>query len=122
MGWAWALIKNFAVISAPNLGHIGAAYVFDVSTGAYVAKILNPEGSGEFGGGGPAQNTGLVAIGELLVASNYFSDVANQSSAGSVYVYSIVPEPSGFEYAAMTMGTLIFAGWVRRRRVSHAPI
>jgi len=121
-GMGVALIKNFAVISAPNLGHIGAAYVFDVSTGAYVAKILNPEGSGEFGGGGPAQNTGLVAIGELLVASNYFSDVANQSSAGSVYVYSIVPEPSGFEYAAMTMGTLLFAGWVRRRRASHAPI
>jgi hypothetical protein len=92
-GEAVAIVRNFAVIGAPYYsprpgrppGSVGAAYVFDLNTGAFVMRLDNPT---------PEQNdwfttgdgTTLMAIGGQLAVGHGFEQ--------QVHLFT-VPEPMG---------------------------
>jgi hypothetical protein len=93
-----ALLGNYAIFGAPGNSPIpgriplsvGAAYVFDIITGSFVAKIASPSpGQNEWFTTGDG-NT-LTAIGGFLAAGHAF----NGENTGTVYLFS-VPEPSAF--------------------------
>lgn len=126
-GQSVALIGNYAVIGAPgedlNPGqpgstHVGAAYIFNANNGAYLGKIVNPSGGQNNAfAGGSGQNSGLVTIGNLLVAMNSRNNVSGISSAGAVYVYS-VPEPTAV-VSALLGAAILTATLLRRRKTTR---
>jgi hypothetical protein len=124
-GTSLALAGDYAFVGGPNadlnpggLGpsSVGAFYVFDVNTGGYLGKVLNPEASqNDRFTNGWGNNGGLIAIGDKLVAASYGHE------RGSVYVYSLpgtgpvaIPEPSTF--ALLAFGAAIATAKQRRKK------
>ncbi len=67
--------------------------MFDLTTGAEVAKLFDTS---------PSQNElftssdgegGLLRLGNRLIAANRNNNVAGVGNAGTVYVFSVIPEP-----------------------------
>jgi hypothetical protein len=105
-----SLLGNYAVIGAPGANSVlggasgntdvGAAYVFDATTGAFLVKIANPANgqNQEFTLNDETQEGGLLALGDNLIATSH------KTATGVAYVFSVVPEPYSFDLLAI--GTL----------------
>lgn len=112
-GESVAIVRNFAVVGAPyyspnpgrHPGFVGAAYVFELSTGAFVTRIDNPS---------PEQNdwftsgdgTALTSIRGQLAIGHGFEQ--------QVHLFT-VPEPTGFGHVLVAGTALIVSA--RRRYV-----
>lgn len=109
-GESVAIVRNFAVIGAPlywpNPGHhpgyVGAAFVFELSTGKFVTRIDSPTfGQNDWFGG--ADGTAITSIrGQLAIGHGY---------GERVYLFS-VPEPTSLGLAFAAGSALV----VRLRR------
>jgi hypothetical protein len=115
-GQSVALFNNLAFIGAPgadlNPGgpgplDVGAFYVFDVNSGNYLGRIVDPDGQqGHHFSLGFGANGGLDVIGAQLVASDF------SAGNGSVYVYS-VPESSALILSSIGVVFLLATRWFR---------
>jgi hypothetical protein len=106
-GESVALVGSYAVIGTPSYspsgrppGFVGAAFVFDVNSGALVAKIVNPSPRPNelFTSG---DGTSLTAIGGRLAAGHAF----NNGNVGAIYLFS-VPEPASLSLLFAAVGNL----------------
>jgi hypothetical protein len=86
----------------------GAAFVFDATTGQLLQTLVDPTPSGDIFGFSLA-----VIDDKFLVGSPY--DNYGAQSAGSVYLYGQVPEPSAI-ILCLLLGVIgIAIGWWRKR-------
>jgi hypothetical protein len=129
-GKSLALVGNYAFIGGgsadlnPGVSgppqNVGAFYVFDVTSGTYLGRVVNPqpEQNDQFTLG-TGMNGGLIAIGDKLVASSFLH------GNGSAFVYSIpgtapnpvlIPEPSSL--VLLVLGSIGVAVQIRRRKKS----
>lgn len=109
-GRSVAISGNMAIVGAvgddDNGSSSGSAYVFDVTTGTQLAKLIA-------GDGAPIDLFGQsVSIdgNRALVGARLDDD--NGISSGSAYLFSTVPEPSALLMA--TYGAVGLLGWRRR--------
>ena len=100
------MINHYAIIRAPGT----AAYIFDANSGAYLAKIVNPGAHNFAFAGGNGQNGGMVTIGETLALTSYLNTVGDQSSAGTVYTFT-VPEPATAVLTLFAGAALLARAW-----------
>jgi hypothetical protein len=110
-GSSVAISGNTAIVGAR--GHdgsgadSGSAYLFDVTTGAQLARLLASDGAAgdQFG------NSVTISATTAVVGASYDDD--RGSDSGSAYVFSLVPEPgTGSLLATAAAALLAF----RRRR------
>jgi hypothetical protein len=116
-GKSVALYQGYAFIGDPDADinpggtgpqNVGAFYVFDVNSGNYLGRVVNPAGGqNNIFTYGEGANGGLDIIGNSLVAAKYLG------GTGSVYVYG-VPEPSTITLLTLGAIGLLFA----RRRLA----
>jgi hypothetical protein len=99
---------------ATNVGDVeraGRAYLFDGETGSLLLDIPNPEPSlsADFG-------WSVAAIENLIIVGARDATVNGNLSAGAVYVFEIIPEPSGF---VMCLSAATIVTSLRRNRRSN---
>lgn len=112
-GWSVAVSDGIALVGAlgdfVNRSTIGAAYLFDVATGAQLQKITPPDGVAEDDFG----RTVALGDGFAMIASR--SNEPGQG-VGSVYLYRVIPEPS-----SLTLVAVACWAWPRHGRGGLAP-
>ena len=91
-GWAVAISGNRAIVNArleddAGGSNSGKAYIFDVTTGALLKTLDNPNA---YGGSGFDSFGYSVAISdEYAIVGTYAEDEENNSTSGKAYVYNI---------------------------------
>jgi hypothetical protein len=112
-GASVAIVRNFAVIGAPyysprpgqHPGFVGAAYVFELSTGAFVMRIDNPS---------PEQNDWFTSGDGTTLTSIHGQLAIGHGFEQQVHLFT-VPEPTAFGLVLVAGTALIVSA--RRRRV-----
>ncbi|SNR72142.1 hypothetical protein [Puniceibacterium sediminis] len=117
-GRSVAISGTTAIVGAygddDNGGNSGSAYLFDIPTGAQLAKLTASDGaaSDSFGSS--------VAISGNTVLVGAYLDDDNGSNSGSAYLYSspaTVPLPAG---VWLMLAGLMALGWARRAAAPRA--
>jgi WD40 repeat protein len=113
-GYDSGIHGNLAVVGAfgdSTLGpQSGAAFIFDVTTGEQIAKLLPDSGDieGRFG-----TSVGISA--ESIIVGSDQSDIAG-NVAGSAYLFAIVPEPGS---TVLLLSAALFACFTIRVRLVY---
>ena len=104
-----AISGDYAIVQThpfPDFGGVGpnAAYVFDISSGIQIAKLLShdPDGTDPWG-------VSSIAIDGLRIALGAQLDDANGDASGEAYSLMIVPEPTTLALIAFGLVALGFS-------------
>jgi len=108
-GNSLAVSGNLVVIGAPldtqNGGNSGSAYVFDVTTGQQLFKLIASDGAS-----GDQFGTSVAISGNLAVIGAFEEDNINGVNAGSAYVFDVTTGQQLFKLIASDGGIGDFFG------------
>ncbi len=106
-GWSVAISGNYAVVGAPyknasGVLYVGQAYIFNITTGALVSTLVNPNPSA-----GDNFGNSVAISGNYAVVGAYAEDIGATDNVGSAYIFNITtgalvstlanPNPSAYD-------------------------